>query len=289
MALPDLTRRIPVTVVGIPLALLIVYLGGWALGGVLAIIAALGSLEYYGLAEKRGVRPFYYLGIPCSAALVLVATATPSFETVAKAGWALGLALVLVSLAAAVSRRGPEGSPLAAVGATVTGTLLIGGSLSFAVLLRHLPPAGAGPWAGPLLLVFPLVIIWVGDTCAYLCGTQWGRRKLCPLVSPHKTVLGAVAGLVGSTLAAAVFAWLALDGIPGFGMGTWAGAGIGLLVGAAGQVGDLGESVLKREAGVKDSGTIFPGHGGVLDRFDALFFSFPATFLLLLLLKGLAS
>ena len=127
-------------------------------------------------------------------------------------------------------------------------------------------------WADPWLLLMMLAVVWVGDTLAYYCGTRWGRHKLAPVVSPHKSWEGAVASFLGSMLAAGAFLlWL-----PGFGVG-------GLLVLAAvtsvaAQVGDLVESLIKRAAGVKDSGRLLPGHGGMLDRLDALLFAAPVWY-----------
>ena len=115
---------------------------------------------------------------------------------------------------------------------------------------------------------------WVGDSVALFTGRAFGAQKLAPTISPNKSQEGAFAGLVASMAVGAV-------SFQGFGLGDWKmGLIAGALIGLAGQVGDLAESVLKRQAGVKDSGSVVPGHGGVLDRIDALLFAFPAGFLL---------
>ena len=119
-----------------------------------------------------------------------------------------------------------------------------------------------------------VLAVWVGDSVALFAGMAFGKRKLAPMISPNKSQEGAVGGLLASMVVGAV-------SFQSFGLGDWK---LGLIVGAvislSGQIGDLAESVLKRQAGVKDSGSLIPGHGGVLDRIDALLFAFPAGFLL---------
>lgn len=277
----ELSRRVAVALVGIPLTLGALAAGGWVLGGLIAIASALGAREFYRLGEAKGVRPFAGAGVAAASALPLIAVAAPAPGDFAPIAGALVLLVALTTLAAAVWRRGPEGQPLAAVALTVSGVVYVGATLAFAPLLRALgDPTGTRgiSLAAGAYVLFPLVVTWVGDATAYFVGRAYGRRKLAPRASPNKTIEGALAGLVGAALAA-----LALTA--GFDMGLrpdtgWMGPGlalgIGAAVGAAGQVGDLAESVLKRDAGVKDSGTLLPGHGGALDRLDALFFAVPA-------------
>ncbi len=279
-------------VVGVPFALTVVYLGGWALGCVAAAVAAVAAHEFYRLSELGGVRPFRWLGIPASVITVVAVSASPSFATLAGAACTLGLVLLMVSMVVAVPLRGPSGAPMASVSTTLAGALFTGGSLSFALLLRHLPDGGGiqpyeGRLAGAVLLMFPLLVTWFGDSAAYLVGVRWGRRPLSPTVSPRKTVAGAVAGLVGASLAAVLFALVGFREPYANEISPLLAGLCGGVIGIAGQVGDLAESVLKREAGVKDSGSLLPGHGGVLDRFDALFFAVPTAYLLALTL-GLA-
>lgn len=138
------------------------------------------------------------------------------------------------------------------------------------------PPAPAGlTWALAVVLG-----TWAGDSAAYLTGRSLGRHKLAPAVSPGKTIEGSVGGLLASAMVSALM--FALSGV----MPWWSGALIGLVIGAAGQLGDLCESFLKRQAGVKDSGNLIPGHGGMLDRIDALLFAFPAALIAWWLLAG---
>jgi phosphatidate cytidylyltransferase len=126
---------------------------------------------------------------------------------------------------------------------------------------------------------FPLVVTWICDSAAMYAGKSIGGPKLAPTVSPGKTRSGSVAGLVGGVLAAVIFNRVAM--IPsGFSISDLQAVGFGAVLSVAAQVGDLAESLFKREAGVKDSSHLIPGHGGVLDRFDALYFVVPVAAML---------
>lgn len=284
MAAGDLKRRLQVAAVGIPAGIGIVYLGGWFLTVLVGILSGLGTWEVYRIAAARGVKPLPWLGVPAAVLLVLTAHASAGdLASWALPAFCLVLGLTLVALGAAVFVRGPGGDPLATVAVTVFGSLYTGATLSFVILLRALPGLdGGGPgWAGAVILIFPLVVTWFGDTAAYFVGRRWGRRKLLPSVSPAKTVEGGIGGLVGATAVSALYAAILLGPGSASTLPIAAAAVLGLLIGAVAQVGDLAESVLKREAGVKDSGAILPGHGGVLDRFDAVYFTVPLTYALL--------
>jgi phosphatidate cytidylyltransferase len=287
----ELARRVAVAVVGIPLVLLCLVLGGWVLGGLIALAAALGAREFFALARLRGSEPFEVPGVIGAAGLVLLAVRFETSEALALAGGGVLIGLTLVLLAAAVWLRGPERSPLSSVAHTLTGVVYIGGTLAFVPVLRAMEVPGAAGVGAPLrpaaFVLLPLLVTWVGDSAAYFVGRAFGRRKLAARVSPGKTVEGALAGLVGAAGAGALMGWWIGQGGPAVGMpfvlNVWTVTGIGVVVGAAGQVGDLVESVLKRDAGVKDSGALLPGHGGALDRLDALFFAFPVCWALLVL------
>jgi phosphatidate cytidylyltransferase len=145
--------------------------------------------------------------------------------------------------------------------------MYVGWLLGFAILLHQTSPVGDE------LVLFVVGVTWAGETAAYLVGSTLGRRKLAPLISPRKTVEGAVAQVVSSIVTAAVLgAWL----LPACGAGVALGAGA--LLGVVGQLGDLAESAIKRSAGTKDTGGLIPGHGGVLDRIDSLLFNLPALY-----------
>jgi phosphatidate cytidylyltransferase len=185
------------------------------------------------------------------------------------AGWLLAV------LAAAVFRRAPDGGPLAAIATTVLAPLYTGVLPSFLILIRH-GGVVQTPWGATWLVFLPLVSVWVCDSMAMAGGAALGGPKVAPVVSPRKTWSGTITGSVSAALVAPVFGWLFLvpAGVPPVGSGVLALYGI--VVASLGQLGDLAESLLKREAGVKDSGAVFPGHGGVLDRLDSLYWALPA-------------
>ena len=294
MAGGELAQRFKVAAVGIPVVVVVVYLGRWAMGPILALFCAGAAHEVYRLAEQRHVRPLRLPGMVAAAGFVLVATAYPSVTAAARYLWTGTLLFLLTIALVAIWRRGVEGRPMLAVSVTAVGALLPAGAMSYAVFLRHLTSApmadpgaiGPAPWVGFALVAYPLAVTWMTDSGAYFVGKRWGSRRLIPSVSPGKTVQGAIGGLVGGTLAGLIMGgvvypyWVAVP------IGPVAGALGGLGVGAVSQMGDLAESVWKREAGVKDSGSFFPGHGGILDRMDSLLFTIPTSYWWLALLLG---
>lgn len=287
MVSKELGLRVAVAAAGIPLVLVLVGLGGWPLGLLAAAIAGAGSAEFYRLARRGGQRPFPVLGAAATVAVVLWATARPDPWDAAPGAALVLLLVVLVGLGASVWLRWPGGAPLASVGVTAAGVVYVGFTLAFIPILRAVPDTAPEAFAGDRMrasafLLLPLLATWAGDTAAYFAGRAWGRAKLAPAASPGKTVVGSVAGLAGSAGAAGLVSWWALAALPVLTVPVGIGIGMGFLLGAAGQLGDLAESVIKREAGVKDSGGLLPGHGGVLDRVDALLFAFPAMWILLL-------
>lgn len=302
MAAPgELAKRVAVAAVGIPLAIVVVYLGGWPLAALLALVAVGGALELYRLAAHSGVHAFANPGAAAAAAYVLLAAAFPSAHAAAPYFWLLTIALLLGFAAASIWGRGVEGQPLFVVAITLFGALLAGATLAFAVFLRELPAlapeftdratgfaaARNGAGIGTAFVFYPLVLTWINDTCAYFAGRAWGRRKLIPSVSPGKTVVGSVAGVLGTLLIGAAFAKFVFQHACNLPVHMWQGALGGLIIAVVAQVGDLAESLFKREAGVKDSGTLLPGHGGILDRFDALYFSVPVAYWYLAYVLGL--
>lgn len=277
MAISETTQRVLVAAVGIPLAVAVVFAGGWALAGLLVLVSVLAALEFYRMAERKNARPFRALGGALAAGFVVLAAATADAPT---AGTGFGLLLTVGALAIAVAAiwgRGVEGEPLLVVSTTLFGAFYTGGLLSFGLSLRHLP-GSEGAWHGTALVFAPVLLTWSSDTFAYFVGRAWGTRKLIPRVSPGKTVQGAVGALVGTVLVAVAYAFV-LASFPTYRMGVAEAVVFGVLISVSAQVGDLVESLLKRDAGVKDSGTLLPGHGGALDRFDSLLFTLPLAYL----------
>lgn len=282
----ELGNRVAVAAIGIPFGFGVVYLGAWAVAVVLAVVAVLGVREVYRIAEASGSRPFQLLGTIATGALVLSAAFVREFGVWSSWAAVLILALTLVGMAAAVFLRGSEGRPLEAAAITTLGAVYVGLGFAFGVHLRVFPEVGDGGigWAGGFLVAFPLVVTWIGDSAAYFGGRRWGRRKLIPSVSPGKTIEGGLWGLFGAILAAVAWTAFLLNPIDELGLSLGAAAGVGVLIGMVAQVGDLAESLIKRSAGVKDSGSLLPGHGGVLDRFDSVLFTLPLTYALMMVL-----
>jgi phosphatidate cytidylyltransferase len=170
-------------------------------------------------------------------------------------------------------------APLERLAYAIAGLFYIGGLPCFFIELHRIPQSGPG------LITFLLVAIGLSDTFAFAFGKMLGKHKLCPAISPNKTVEGSIAGLAGGALvglmAYAIQQIWHLEGLPGWSPLLYLSAGICLS--SVGQIGDLAESALKRSAGVKDSGRLFPGHGGALDRCDAFLFGGPALYCLLLI------
>jgi phosphatidate cytidylyltransferase len=258
----ELVARVLTWVVGIPLLLWLVWVGGRLFLAVLAVGAGVMLWEYRRLVAAGGRAPALALLVPAGLG---VAALVGAGHGATAAGWAFLAVAVELGLGL---REAPEESLLRRAGAVALGALYIGVPFGLAVRLR-----AASFW----VLAGGLVLVFANDTLAYLVGVNVGRHKLAPRVSPKKSVEGAAAGLAGSVIAAvAVRGWLAVS--------VWEAVAIGLAVGVAAQVGDLVESALKREAGVKDSGWVLPGHGGLLDRFDSSLLALPALYFLLRIL-----
>lgn len=289
----ELAKRWAVAGVGIPTVLGLFYLGGWYLALPLAIFAVLATLECYRLAAAKGMSALTWIGATTSAGLVACAAWQPTYGGFAPVALALLAAAAVVSLVASLAVRGPERKPLGSVAVTLFGSLYGGLSLSFALLLSALPAvdgwAGSPPvrGAGLMVVALPLAATWVGDASAFFAGTAWGKSKLAPSISPNKSWIGFWGNLIGAAAAAAVWYRVAEPRLPSMDLGgIWVVAVMGASLGLAAVIGDLVESLLKREAGVKDSGTFFPGHGGVLDRIDSLVFTIPLAYVALRILGG---
>jgi phosphatidate cytidylyltransferase len=294
---PELTKRIVFGVIAAPVAIAIVLYGGAPLAALLAVTAALGAWELFRIARASGLTPLDDIGIALAGLVPLGVHAHYLGLYDPNARHALGPAALvvlvpLVLLAIALWARGVSGKPLSAVAVTVFGIVYTGGALSYGYAIRVHEYAFApsewhiGSWAipsGGLLLLLPMLTTWASDTGAYAFGRTFGKRKLIPAVSPGKTVEGSIGGLIASMFVAWLYARyvLAPSTHLGFIWRPYGAIGFGLLVSVAAQVGDLAESLLKREGGVKDSSTLLPGHGGILDRFDSLLFVLPVSYVIM--------
>lgn len=275
----NLVRRIGFAVVAIPLALGVIWYGGLPLAFVVALAAALGTKELFGLAAHQGISPARSLGYATAAALPPLVYATlvaTDVRALVAPAWPYLSALWLIALLTwALLARAPSEKPLEAVSVTLLAVAYTSALPTFLIVIRHSQFAERS-WPAAWLVFFPLVVTWVCDTAAMFGGRLLGGPKLAPTISPGKTRSGAVMGVVGGLLVAPIF-WAAVYPKVGLDISLWHLVVIAGILSVIGQAGDLAESLFKRQAGVKDSSQLIPGHGGVLDRFDSLYFVIPAA------------
>lgn len=270
------------------------FLGGPIFAAAMLLLGVAGYREYTHLTKRalrvsrlRGALSGMYVvgALAVSALLGLDGAAITAIVAVA-------VSLPLVAQLGAVN----EPSGMATWSSLSSGSLYLGIPVFTAISLRSLPGGEIAMWltnlenslalawpARPLGLAWILTVvlaIWIGDSAAYLGGRAFGRRRMAPELSPNKTWEGAAIGFGGSTLTS-----IATFTVVGLGP-WWVGALVGAALGFAGQLGDLCESFLKRQAGAKDSGNLLPGHGGILDRIDALFFALPLAYFLALVYES---
>jgi len=249
--------------VALPVLLAALFLGPpWLAVALVAVALAVGLVEFFGLLRARGIRPMQRVGFLLAAALF------------AEVVWPGGSPVPLLPLAAMLLlsfalSRGADRESVSAAAVTLLGAVYLGTLGGTIAALRLFTPTNQGAWRVTLLLV----IVVFSDSFAFFVGHAFGRRRLAPAVSPGKSVEGAIGGLLGGLLGALVVRSVGLPDLP-----LAHAAALGAAVAAMGIVGDLDESLLKRWAGVKDSGTLFPGHGGMLDRLDSLLFGAPVLY-----------
>lgn len=268
----------------VPVVLIVLAAGQPLLGLALAALAAAAAAETYALLRRAGWPSSAWLGVTLAGAVTLLVALGDDPRTAIGPPIAAFLLLVLGVAAAAVgafARTDPR-EGLAVWLGTVFGVAYViplGFAGQLGSLAPPLSPAAALAWLGPDRFWVALLVatVWAYDTGAYLVGARFGRRRFLVHLSPSKTEAGLAGGLVAATLVAALA--LAAGGVT-----VAVGLVFGPLVGLAAQAGDLAESMLKRAAGVKDSGRLIPGHGGVLDRVDSFIVAAPAAALLLAVL-----
>jgi len=281
---------------------------GFCFGGLLPfsiavlLVAALAISEYVGAHAHDGdldplpghweetrerLRPWNPIFAWAGLALPVIAYLLSSRSLPSLAPYTLVLGAIVLVFALMVLRALRTGRALGKLQSVygLVGFLYIGGLLETCVLLRAVPGeivvSGIGQGQrGAWLMLFVAVCVWSVDTFAYFIGRWFGKHKLAPQLSPGKTIEGAIGGLVGAILAGGAFGhWIHLPLVHGL--------AVGALAGVMGQVGDLFESALKRELGIKDFGRVLPGHGGALDRFDSLLFVAPLAYLYLHFVGGI--
>ena len=260
----NLLQRVLVALAGIPLLLWVISVGGIWFFGLFSLLALVAVFEFHRLAEHKVKPPPLWLVLFITLCFQL------NFYLHMIEVWELLLAVVLLLLVMELFLE--EGSPLLNLGAIFPGLLYV--NLSIGSLLRLRLDAADGK--GETLVFLMFLCVWSADICAYFGGSSLGgkfiHRKLFERLSPHKTWEGFLFGLAGSLAAAFIFGNFAPD------LSFTTSLVIGLLIGLASPAGDLIESMFKRDAGVKDSSGLIPGHGGVLDRFDTIMFVSPLIY-----------
>lgn len=269
----DLPTRVLSALVGAGLLLFVLWAGLPLILPTLFLVLWLGGLELRDMLSRRGIGlnlPLLFLG----GGLLFLFSLPQLYWHFPQVPWrevALGLFLM-----ASFSYELLRGADLTRFAFTLLAFLYLPWSLGYVLLLRETPDPGLGLWT----LSLPLVASFATDIGAYFAGRFFGRHKLAPAISPGKTLEGSLGGILFSFLALLVYTSLVREIFPFGLLELWL---FSLLLSLAAQLGDLVESMLKRFAGVKDSGRFLPGHGGLLDRIDSLLFTFPLTYFLVVL------
>ncbi len=244
--------RVLVALFLVPTVILITWAGGIVFASAVMAAALLATWEFFKLMEKGGFKPIWPMGLLLTALLALNAYLPHSGLLY------LGLtAWLIIATTWQLFRRTP--SPVADWALTLAGGLYIGWLISHFISLRSLPQ-------GYTWVMLTFLITWAGDSGAYFAGLKWGKRPLWPRLSPRKTWEGTIGGWLSGVLAALILG--AAGGIP-----LRHSLALGVIVATVTPFGDLAVSMMKRQVGAKDSGSLFPGHGGMLDRVDSLLFA----------------
>ncbi len=268
----NLSKRLLTAAVAIPLLILIFYAGGLWFLALAEFVILVGMAEFYRMAEARGLLPQRWVGTIAALGIGLISFfgsgLYASLFLTASVFAILSFQLTRLDIRMAIT-----GSA-----ATLMGVIYVGWLLSHLILLRNWPVPAGGPDIGFFFIILIIATTFLADAGAFFTGRSLGRHKLWPRISPGKTWEGAVGGVVVGTLGTVasklVFdAWIFETGMPLIHCLV-----LGPILCVVSIFGDLAESMLKRDAGIKDSGTIVPGHGGILDRLDSLLFTIPTTY-----------
>jgi phosphatidate cytidylyltransferase len=257
--------------IGIPLLIVLVFTkNGLPFILAVGVLSLIGLYEFYTSARKVGIKPQEWAGVVSVLLFILTATNKLNIESFVLKG--ISTLFIIATLTFELLRK--DRAPIKNLGATYLSVVYVGWLFSYLVAIRgingtfHINAIPQGIPTGAWLVLFVIFAAWAADTGAYLVGRKWGNHKLAPNLSPGKTWEGMWAGLASSVLISILMgAGLDIPLIHRF--------ILGMAIGISSLVGDLVESSVKREVGIKDFGSILPGHGGILDRFDGLFFAAP--------------
>lgn len=254
--------RILTILIGGPIILACVYYGGIPFLLMILILAIIAVNEFYNLMLKKGFFPAYYVGNLSTAFFIIVAYYALKRNWEPAHSAILTLAATVALIAGLFLKR--EKDTIVDVAVTILGMIYVGWFFSYLIFIRSLTDHGG-------YLFFLIFTVWAMDMAAYTAGRFFGHTPLMPSISPKKTWEGAIAGFLICLAAAGVFSWTAQLEI-------WQALILGVLIGIVGQFSDLIESLIKRDAGVKDASSILPGHGGVLDRIDSFILTAPLIY-----------
>ena len=274
----ELAKRVIVALIIAPIAIAAAWFGDAALAALLSVVAGVAAWELCRIARGTGVEPLESMTIAMAAALPLLAHGVRLAVLRPSATW-FAVAL-LTMMTVTIFRRRLDQRPLAVAAVGLFIMFYTGGMLSFAYDLRYHNYA-IGRVGQCLVLLLPVLLTWSSDVGAYFVGRLLGRTRLMPSVSPAKTVEGAVGGVALSVVICWAYVRYLLVPQGQLGLAPLGIVVFGVAIAVAAQLGDLFESLLKREANVKDSSSLLPGHGGFLDRVDSLLFVLPVATMLL--------
>jgi phosphatidate cytidylyltransferase len=283
-------RQRAISSIGVVLVGIVPALLGSPVFSITVALIAIGALyELYRAYQRVGARPSTWTGSVAVVALIVIAGTDAPFR--ALTGAMVGY--TLIALAQHLVKRDIAGALLDWT-FSLSGVMYVGVTMMHFVLIRRIQGASEMSWVtsadnligdggaalGLAWLLLVLVTTWMSDVFAYIIGRRWGRRKLIPHISPGKTREGAIAGLVGGMLTGTLGAYL--FGVP---VPFYISVVTGLLIAFGAMIGDLSESLIKRNIDIKDMGAIIPGHGGLMDRIDALLFTVPLVFYIAILIE----
>ncbi len=269
-----LGRRLATAAVLLPLFVATIVVGRLLFLAAVIVLTAVGIVEFYGFARDKPYRARYVSGVALGVVIPVLLYWAPADPLAMGALMTAGVAGI-----ASAQMLDPGGDEtIASVGFTLLGPLYAGFLFGHMILVREIAREMPGEpyWSGAVLLGVPLVLTWVNDTVAYFAGRRWGRRRLLERVSPGKSWAGAVVAFAATVIVSFVALPWVDQGLGLFGIVD--ALVVGALIGLAAPLGDLAESAFKRDAGMKDSSQLVPGHGGVLDRFDSALFSVPVFY-----------
>jgi phosphatidate cytidylyltransferase len=277
----SLAQRVLSAALLLPLLVVLVWWSVWSVAATVVMATVAGLVELYSAFRQGGYHPRMLVGIASALAIIMAIGFQPTvaFDLLLP----VVTFVIVVSLVAELAYQHQPGS-LPSWGLTLAGAFYIAWLLSHFILLRSLSAPALhdtifkqlGMQPGVAWIYYTCAITWLQDTSAYFIGRRFGRRKLAPILSPKKTWEGAAGGMIGAILTGIVC--VLLLGLP---ITLLQGALLGLVGGIVGPLGDLSESLIKRQVGLKDAGNLIPGHGGILDRADSLLFTVPILYYLI--------